>query len=579
MEYYKHPPELSPPPPEYAQRPEQELPPPPPEFGQGSGAVGMPPKKRRLRKFLAVPALLLTGFLCFHAVKAAPLPAPTEPGAAVTEPTELQPIETATESPPLPHGSVVLDVSYAVRGEDSVRYRYSVFTPIPSLDATQEQIDAYQGPIWPVSVYAQVSDSRNQAVHPEQDPDVWVAERDSNEEYRINAAGLEGDLTLTLRAVYLEQGEERQTVVELPLAELPLEPALSGLLELFPGGNIDFTASLQPQPGDDHDYDLQVWYMGQYAYSGEERVAFSLADDPRSIPVEGDSSSGFTARYQGGSAAASLPDGAELSVYLGFKDLSTGYIYEVESNRVPAEAARQTLPTYLLADGKVAITVYNDTTIYDVPSVITVEDGYLTILDVNTFPESEFTGYALPEPVIPNGYEFAGWVIHVGNPFDLNSEVNIFAEYDGDPPVDALVNESSYAFSVGEVLTVEDVEKVPPSADGVRYVNVHAVWLRTETSMPLIYLDDGLGNETRYGMDVPLASEGYLYLCNYPVPEREGLVFDGWYDDDGNRVDLLVCYFSFVPMTYDSAGNFTGYDWSTMQVVRLTAHWRPESLD
>ncbi|MBQ1761347.1 MAG: hypothetical protein IIZ92_00420, partial [Aquincola sp.] len=70
----------------------------------------------------------------------------------MTEPTELQPIETATESPPLPHGSVVLDVSYAVRGEDSVRYRYSVFTPIPSLDATQEQIDAYQGPIWPVSV-------------------------------------------------------------------------------------------------------------------------------------------------------------------------------------------------------------------------------------------------------------------------------------------------------------------------------------------------------------------------------------------------------------------------------------------
>ena len=36
-------------------------------------------------------------------------------------------------------------------------------------------------------------------------------------------AGLEGDLTLTLRAVYVEQGEQRQTVAVLPLAQLPPE--------------------------------------------------------------------------------------------------------------------------------------------------------------------------------------------------------------------------------------------------------------------------------------------------------------------------------------------------------------------
>ena len=579
MEIYKHPPEYAAPPPEQVLRPELEITAAPPEFGQGTREQApQPEKKHRLRKLLAVPALLLLSFLSLHGTKLSPVPVPTEPEPVETSPIETLPIETATEVPSLPEGSIVLDVIYAVRQDDLVFYKYQVYNPIPSIDATQEQIDAYEGELWPVSVYAQVTDSRNRAVHPDDEPDVWDDYRD-NREYQINAAGLEGELTLTLRAVYTEHGEERQTVEVLTLPEIPPAPTLSGVLEVFPGGDVDFTATIRPQPGDDHEYELQPWYMGQIAYYEDDRMGFSLVDNPREYPITGDRESGWQIHYAGGSAAASLPDGAELSLYVGVKDLSTGYIYDIESNRVSAEAARQTLPTYPLADGKVAITVYNDTTIYDVPSVITVEDGYLTILDVNTFPESEFTGYALPEPVIPNGYEFAGWVIHVGNPFDLNSEVNIFAEYDGDPPVDALVNESSYAFSVGEVLTVEDVEKVPPSADGVRYVNVHAVWLRTETSMPLIYLDDGLGNETRYGMDVPLASEGYLYLCNYPVPEREGLVFDGWYDDDGNRVDLLVCYFSFVPMTYDSAGNFTGYDWSTMQVVRLTAHWRPESLD
>ena len=75
-------------------------------------------------------------------------------------------------------------------------------------------------------------------------------------------------------------------------------------------------------------------------------------------------------------------------------------------------------------------------------------------------------------------------------------------------------------------------------------------------------------------MDSPIASEGYLYLCNYPVPEREGLVFDGWYDDDGKRVEMLVCYFSFVPMLRNADGSFAGYDWGSYVPVHLTAHWR-----
>ena len=577
MEFNKRPPEYAAPPPELELRPEQEITAAPPEFGQGTREEASPPEKRsRLHRLFSIPALVLLSFLSLHGTKLSPTPVPTEP--VETSPVETVPIETATEVPALPEGSVVLDVIYAVRSGDTVLCKYTVYTPIPSIDATQEQIDAYEGQLWPVSVYAQVTDANNRAVHPEQEPDVWEDYRDRYEELSINAAGLEGDLILTLRGVYTEKGEERQTVVELPLEEIPPMPALNGVLELFPGGDIDFTATLQPQPGDDHDYDLQVWYMGQYAWYEDEQMGFSLGDNPRDFPVEGDRESGYTVHYAGGSAAASLPDGAELSVYVGIKDLTTGYIYDIESNRVSAEAARNTLPSYPLADGKISFVVYNDTTIYEFPSTVTVEDNYITILDVNTFPEAGFTEYELPEPMTPSGYTFAGWVVHVGNPFDLDSGTNPFEEYQGDPPVDTLLGEGCYAFAVGDVVTKEDVEKVPPGEDGIRRVNVHPVWIATNPSMELLVLDDGLGNETRDGMEVPMASEGYLYLCNYPVPERDGLVFDGWYDDDGNRVDLLVCYFSFVPMTYDSAGNFTGYDWSTMNVVRLTAHWRPESL-
>ena len=208
---------------------------------------------------------------------------------------------------------------------------------------------------------------------------------------------------------------------------------------------------------------------------------------------------------------------------------------------------------------------------------IEVEGDYRTILAMDTLPEAEFTEYALPAALTPDGYSFGGWVVHVNNPMDLSSDADLFAVYNGDPPVEAMITAETDVFRVNGLLTREDVERVPPSQDGVRSVNVHAVWIEENPAMIQLELDDGFGNVAGYGQNTPMYSEGFLYLCCYPTPVHPGMVFDGWYDEAGNRVDLLVCYFSFTPALYDEEGTFLGYDWDSAGTVTLTAHWKPET--
>ncbi|MBO4419157.1 MAG: hypothetical protein J5789_04975 [Oscillospiraceae bacterium] len=572
MEYYNHPPEFSLLPPEQELRPELELTAPPPEFGQGPTPPAEEEKPtRRLRHFLAVPAVVLVSFLCLHGVKApiSPSPGPTE---AAPEPSA--PVETATEPPALPQGSVILDVEYAVRSGGEVLYSYYVYSPIPSLDATQAQIDAYQGTPWPVSVYAQVSDGAGRACKPEQDPDVWEDSR-YRIEYGIPCADLEGDLTLTLTAIYTEGGEERCSTWSGPVSDLPAMPLTNATLEAFPGGDVAFTATLLPDAEDDHVYDLYIDGIGQVVYEGDDSMGLSLTNELMGDPVEGDREQGYTVHYEGGSALTMIPEEAELAIRLILKDRTTGYLYTIESNRVsPAEAAEVT-PTYPLEDGTIVLTVYNDTFDFDVPTLVP-NDEYKTILAQTVIAEADFTDYALPDAIAPPAFfSFNGWVVDYGNAFDNGYEREGLYD-EGEPSVDRLITEENFCFPLeGATLTREAVERIPVSDDGKRYVNVHATWKVDDPGVSSIRLnlDDGYGEVIHVSIEHPMMSEGTLYLCQYPVPEREGMVFEGWYDENGKRVQMLNAWYSFTATKVNPDGSFGGYTGEPIART-LTAHWK-----
>ena len=127
---------------------------------------------------------------------------------------------------------------------------------------------------------------------------------------------------------------------------------------------------------------------------------------------------------------------------------------------------------------------------------------------------------------------------------------------------------------------------MPPGDDGVRYVNIHVLWRSIapekyeewEYKLKLV-LDDGMGHETAWEGDTPYASEGYTYLAAYPVPERAGYTFTGWYNEDGEKVEFLT-YFDFFANAHlveTEDGSYMDADWDHPITVKLTAGWKKTS--
>lgn len=226
-----------------------------------------------------------------------------------------------------------------------------------------------------------------------------------------------------------------------------------------------------------------------------------------------------------------------------------------ETTAPPTEPEEPPLPvyaTYPLGDGSCVITVYND--VFDPNSW-----GNRVLLQ-QTLSERDFTEFALPAAEPVEGFEAVGYALHYGNP--------------GDEGYDGTSDLSGYARAVSDPLTAEELAWVPVSSDGVRYVNIHVLWRYTgqqEYALPLV-LDDGMGNQTQYDATTPLVSDGCTYLSAYPVPEREGYVFTGWYDENGERVDYIYAHV-FYPVLYDENGEFMNYDWRNPKTVTLYAGW------
>ena len=227
-----------------------------------------------------------------------------------------------------------------------------------------------------------------------------------------------------------------------------------------------------------------------------------------------------------------------------------------ETTAPPPEPEEPPLPvyaTYPLGDGNCVITVYND--------VFDPENNWENrVLLQQTVSERDFTELTLPAAEPVEGFEAVGYALHYGKPDDEG--------------YDRASDLGGYARTVSDPLTAEELTWVPVSSDGVRYVNIHVLWRYTgqqEYPLPLV-LDDGMGNQTQYDASTPLASGGCTYLSAYPVPEREGYVFTGWYDENGERVDYIYALV-FYPVLYDENGEFMDYDWRNPKTVTLYAGW------
>lgn len=229
--------------------------------------------------------------------------------------------------------------------------------------------------------------------------------------------------------------------------------------------------------------------------------------------------------------------------------------------------------TYPLSDGTILVTVFNNT--FDLAGIDWANytpGEELRVLLRETVPEAEFKDVALPEAVVDAddeywNYDFAGFVLHFNGQFDPGyapgSETEPFVRL------------------LGDTLTRADVETVPPGVDGIRYVNIHAMWRsRLDPDVDpvklLLLLDDGMGNVTKRDGDTPYASEGYTYLAAYPVPEREGYRFLGWYDAEGERVES-VSYFDYFENAHlvvqEDGSSYMDADWNHPRPVTLTARW------
>lgn len=477
-------------------------------------------------------------------------------------------------------------------GIDGFRVKYAELdleTRIVSFDYWVDR----QAPILIVPVNATVIDSQGRTAHPPVNPIDWSSGPMPEDSKWADATDLNNDLTLLLEVRYEMDGVEYRNMAAYPVSIKNMsdltpdyQPDTNGSITNITKTDVSFSAQLRTTylTGSHYDMTVSGLYLVWLDEDGKEVTRDYLSTEDVKVdreysremsPPWGEwpqfnfSFSGRHWFYDDTYTDKSEFIGRESAVYaeLTAYNKYTGHEYVIKTDPVP-----KPVDSYPLGDGEIVLTVYNDTLTSDFPSV--VSGGYLTVLAQQTISESSFSTYKLPAAKTPGGYDFAGWVIHVGNPFDDDTANQLYDQYSGDPPVDELLTEDSFAFAVGDTLTKEDIERVPTSADGKRYVNVHAAWISQDKSSPRLYLDDGHGSVHSYGMDVPLASEGFLYLCRYPEPTRDAWVFDGWYDESGKRVDMLCCYFSFTEMTYDAEGNFTGYDWSTKNTVTLTARWK-----
>ena len=473
-----------------------------------------------------------------------------------------------------------IDIMYALTDGETVFFGYYVNIPRNELG---EENEAY----WPVTVHPTAESESGQIYYGEED--VWEYSRASQfaYEFQIWDAGT-NELTLKLNAEYEYDGEHHTILATAPIEPMPQAESFA-FLYVLDDGTADFKAAFTTSADDDHFYDLEPMMLWAEAYDSNHQNLggfWNLQDLSELVYESFEESESKEYVLHRMDTIGEWPENAKYCRFRFYvRDRSTGYIYQMESNlaQLPAK-------TYPLGDEIIEITVYNDTLTYEYAS-LTDDPGWVTVLMHTQMNAADFTDFELPFPLVPVNYQSTGYVVFFGSPYDngydayedyggpLNEPPAVTEDFSGEAPVEAYISKAMFAFPLnGLTLTKAMVERVPIAEDGVRYVNIHATWKYIGAD-PEFYveLDDGEGNITLYPVSHPLASEGFFCTITFPQPMPPmGCFFDGWYDENGKRVEFLIDYFSFTPYLYDENGNYVDYDWSSEpNTVRLIAHWEP----
>ena len=522
-EYTALPPEFSQPAPEFT--PASEFAPKPPEFGQGSGPQPPNRRKRRLKWLysgaIVIAAAIFAGFFG---------------GNAAAE--DSFPVSPWKEGDPV----VTIDRAIIMRAASS---NYSMVEFYYSVD--------HQDTEFPIYLFWQVTDGHGTKTELSSSP-AHIYEDIYREGNGIETTELDSrsNMVLTIYAGW-ETGEDdiKWIAVSRPVEEevMPDWNFVIDRAEYLPAGNgkgarVVYEYRLEADP--------ECYPFTVYAFI-EDETGYTIMDTDGPATIEQSEPEGSGVFYVSG-----LKGDLKMHMNATFT-YEWGEVTIFAEKEVDMSAKGDEPEGYPLGNGNIVLTVYNNT--FDMNASDDPDFPYLKILAHITLPEEGFGSYELPEPYDVEGDEFAavGYVLHYNSEFD----------YGYDPEMADL----EFASKVGSILTKADVEQVPPSADGNRYVNIHVLWRCIADRMPKleVILNLGNGDDWLYEGDQPFASEGYFYLAGVPEPEREGYTFTGWYDETGRKVDF-ISYYDFFPLL-PNAQSREDRDWEHQQPVELDAGW------
>lgn len=214
-------------------------------------------------------------------------------------------------------------------------------------------------------------------------------------------------------------------------------------------------------------------------------------------------------------------------------------------------------PTPVILTGRIHIVVYADTFSRNLGG-----NGYdNAILADETFDAESFTEYTLPPLPTQSGYTAHCYVLIADS--ERNYIRNRYFDL-GQPHAIG-----SVALPDG-VVTADDLGIVPLNEEGVREAEIHTVWLSDYDSY-VVEFYDGEEQIGSYPVAFPMDSDGLIYLAAFPQPEREGLIFNGWCDSLGNRIDAVMYFDFFEPLS--PAPTLEDRNWRKPIPCKVYASW------